>query len=393
MTPAAPPVAACPSIRQLAPFAGYYFFYFAFVGVLSPYWGLYLQSLDFSPWQISVLTALSMAARVAAPASCGWLADRRGERRGLIRGLSLLAMLAFAGTLFTHDFWLLFGVLSCAFFFWAGTLPLVEASTLDLTAATPGRYSRVRLWGSIGFVVLTLAVGGWLKVASLASLPAILCATLLAAFLCALTLPLAPIHRVSPALPTAPAAVSRGAVGVIFAVSFLMLAAHGPYYTFYSIGLRQHGYSADAIGGMWAVGVLCEVAVFWAMPSLARRVSLPQLLRFSLLMAVLRFGLMAAFPQALGVMVFAQTLHAFTFATFHTASVGLVHRYFPAHLQSRGQGLYIVFSYGAGGTVGSLLAGTVWAQGGMAAVFWPAAGAAAVAWLLAWWGIAPLARQ
>lgn len=74
MTPAAPPVAACPSIRQLAPFAGYYFFYFAFVGVLSPYWGLYLQSLDFSPWQISVLTALSMAARVAAPpAAVGWL--------------------------------------------------------------------------------------------------------------------------------------------------------------------------------------------------------------------------------------------------------------------------------------------------------------------------------
>ena len=99
MTPAAPPVAACPSIRQLAPFAGYYFFYFAFVGVLSPYWGLYLQSLDFSPWQISVLTALSMAARVAAPASCGWLADRRGERRGLIRGLSLLAMLACGITL------------------------------------------------------------------------------------------------------------------------------------------------------------------------------------------------------------------------------------------------------------------------------------------------------
>lgn len=68
-----------PAARQLWPFAGFYFCYFSFVGVTSPYWGLYLASLGLTPWAIAVLASMPSLARVTAPGFWGWLADRHGH--------------------------------------------------------------------------------------------------------------------------------------------------------------------------------------------------------------------------------------------------------------------------------------------------------------------------
>jgi len=60
--------------------SGYYFFYFAFVGAMSPYWGPYLKSLGFDAVEIGVLMSLLAVMRIFAPNIWGWMADRSGKR-------------------------------------------------------------------------------------------------------------------------------------------------------------------------------------------------------------------------------------------------------------------------------------------------------------------------
>ncbi|HAO26324.1 MAG TPA: MFS transporter, partial [Methylophaga sp.] len=54
--------------------SGFYLFYFATLGILVPYWGLYLQWEGFSARQIGELTAILLATRIIAPNVWGWIA-------------------------------------------------------------------------------------------------------------------------------------------------------------------------------------------------------------------------------------------------------------------------------------------------------------------------------
>ena len=107
-------------MASLHPFALFYFFYFAYSGLFGPFWSLYLQSLAFSPWDISVLVALSTLARIAAPGFWGWLADRLGRRRGIVVATSFAAGGAFLVLcLAPKTFVWVFACLAFAHFFWA----------------------------------------------------------------------------------------------------------------------------------------------------------------------------------------------------------------------------------------------------------------------------------
>jgi PPP family 3-phenylpropionic acid transporter len=83
----------------------------------------------------------------------------------------------------------------------------------------------------------------------------------------------------------------------------------------------------------------------------------------------------------------AQTLHAFTFGTYHAAAVALIHQHFRGRHQARGQALYTSLSFGVGGTIGGLASGLTWDTLGPAWTFTLAAGSAALAWAVyAAWG-------
>ena len=142
--------------------SGYYFFYFAFIGAFSPYFGLYLQSLRFSAWDIGLLMSQMQLMRVFGPNLWGWLADRKGHRLTIVRLASLLALVGF-----TAFFWLdrlapMLAAMAVLAFFWSAALPLVEALTFDHLREEGARYSRVRLWGSVGFIVAVLGAGALL---------------------------------------------------------------------------------------------------------------------------------------------------------------------------------------------------------------------------------------
>jgi len=343
--------------------SGFYFFYFATLGALIPYWTLYLKSIGLTAVDIGHLMALLMLSRIIAPNVWAWIADHHHQRMQVVRLASFLTVLLFSGVFFGTQFWWLAAVMLLFSFFWNASLPLIEVTTMNHSGARAGQYGRVRLWGSIGFIVSVLALGPvvdawgpwWV-------LPTLL-ALMLGIWLFSLLLPEAEIA------PTAHPGrflknFLRGEVVAFLLACFLMQASHGPYYTFYSIYLESHGYSKTLIGSLWAFAVLCEIGVFLIAQRLFKRVSLRNILLISCFMATLRWLLIGYFPGSLPVLVFAQVLHAASFGIFHAAAIQLVYRFFTGRHQFRGQALYGSLGIGLGGAVGSLYSGYLWASAG-----------------------------
>ncbi|MDR2837652.1 MAG: MFS transporter [Azonexus sp.] len=367
--------------------SGYYFFYFAFIGAFSPYFGLYLESLHFSAWDIGLLMSQMQLMRLFGPNLWGWLADRYGQRARIIR---LSGVVAIAG--FSAFFWLdrLPGMLlamAVMAFFWSAALPLVETLTFDHLGAAKSRYSRIRVWGSIGFIVAVMGTGALLDRMALPGLLWVCSGILLGILGWAIALPETPGR-----LPTASEATTpplwpilrQPRVAALMAACFAMSVAHGPFYVFYSIHLAANGYSKTEVGLLWSIGVLAEIAVFLGMSRLARRFSLRLILLACFVAAAVRFVLMGWGVASVGLMVFVQLLHGLTFGACHASSIAAVHAWFPGRAQGRGQALYSSFTFGAGGLLGALIGGKTWDSWGAGWTFSLAALFGLLGLLLVW---------
>lgn len=365
--------------------SGFYLFYFATLGALIPYWGLYLQSIGFSAVQIGNLMALLVLSRVVAPNVWGWLADHGGQRLHLVRVAALLAALSYGGVFFGTSFAWLALVMSVFTFFWHASLPQLEALTISHLG---DRYGRVRLWGSIGFIVAVLSLGPVLD--SLGTrwlLPTIL-ALLIGILLFTLLLPEVAHRELPPATAPFRKALLRPEVLAFLAVCFLMQASHGPYYTFYSIYLNGIGYSKSVIGVLWAFAVLCEIGVFIWVAHLLRRFGLSQWFLASFVLAATRWLAIGFGAEHFWLLLAAQVLHAASFGIYHAMAIQLVHRFFTGRHQIRGQALFGSVS-GAGGAFGSVYSGFTWQASGAAASFGIAAAIAAMAFVISYRWIRP----
>jgi MFS family permease len=149
--------------------AVWYFWYFAFIGAFLPYFALYLQSIGMSAGRIAVLMSLGQFMRLVAPLLWSWLADSGGRRVRIVVASTAAALASFSVVFLTEDFVGLLLGMAVLHFFWSASLPLVEALTLGHLAANPERYGRVRLWGSIGFIVTVMGVGLLLDLAPIRS--------------------------------------------------------------------------------------------------------------------------------------------------------------------------------------------------------------------------------
>lgn len=342
--------------------SGFYLFYFATLGALLPYWGLYLQSLGFTPQKIGELMALLMATRIVAPNIWGYIADHSGRRMIIVRIASLLAALVFSIVYLNHSYWTLAGVMVTFSFFWNGTLAQVEVTTLTHLGKKTHHYSRVRLWGSVGFILSAALLGSLLDRTGMNLLPTVILILMTGIWLMSLVVPESNLHRHYSNHGPLWRVLQKPEVLTFFAAAFLMQASHGPYYTFYTIYLEGYGYSRGLIGSLWALGVMAEVGLFLAMHRLLPTLGVRWMLLGSLLLASFRWLLVGLFPSHLPLMVLAQLLHAATFGAFHAAAIDWVHRHFTGAHQGRGQALYSSLGFGAGGAFGSFYSGHLWAM-------------------------------
>lgn len=365
--------------------SGFYFCYFALLGGLFPYWSLYLDARGLAPAQIGTVLAVPLVTKILAPNLWSWLADVSGWRLGIIRLGVALALLCFTAIFFVDSLAGLALVLVGYSFFWNAVLAQHEVITLGFLGARPERYSAIRLWGSVGFIAAVAGAGALFEAAGIAWFPVV--GTLLLAMILASSLlipkPLAvaAVRRRESLL----AVVRQRAMLSFLGAGLLLQAAHGAYYSFFSLYLQDLGYGRTAIGLLWSVGVVAEVLMFAVMHRVLLRFGVRALLLASLGLAALRWWLIGHCSETLVLLVLAQTLHAFTFGTYHAAGVETVRRLFADAGQAGGQALYGAVSFGLGGALGSWLAGQLW-RFGAARVFDVAALLCLLALVLGWYG-------
>ena len=151
--------------------SAFYFFYFATIGALFPYWGLYLQTRGYDTLAIGQLLAILAGTKIIAPYVWGWIADHSGRRLLLIRIASLFTAVSFV-SMYWADSLLQMAMMMLLFsFFWNASLPQFEVTTLTFLGLDNHRYSSIRLWGSIGFIIAVVAIGKLLDVFGAATLP------------------------------------------------------------------------------------------------------------------------------------------------------------------------------------------------------------------------------
>ena len=364
--------------------SGFYFFFYASLGAIVPYFGLYLESLHFSPTQIGSLMAMIMATRIISPNIWGWLADRTGNRMRIVRIGSLLALVAFSGVMFGNTFMWLSAVMLVFSFFWNAALPQFEATTLSHLGDNAHRYSSIRLWGSIGFIAAVAGLGPLFDHYGVQLMPSVVLYIMAGIWVMSMIAPEGPpVPQVADHQPLAQV-LAKPDVKALLIICLLAQASHGPYYTFYSIYLADHGYSQGTIGQLWALGVIAEVGVFLYLHRIVPKIGLRPLLLFSLFCGILRWLLIGTFADYLPLLLVAQLLHAATFGIYHAVAIQLIHRNFTGKNQGRGQALYSSISFGAGGAIGSLYSGYIWSSAGSTVTFYVAAGISAVAFIMGW---------
>lgn len=371
--------------------AGFYFFRFGALGALMPYFSLYLKDAGFTAVQIGTVFSVLLGTKVVAPHVWGWAADHYGHRLALIRLATAAAAVLFAFIPFVNTFLALALLIGGYGFFSNAALPQFEAVTFSHLGGDDHHYGRIRLWGSVGFIVSVLALGGLLEITSSHVIP-VWIITALACLLVASFL-----------VPDAHARLGSGydhghttgfwqvlrqpAVIALLTVCFLSRLAHGPYMAFFSIYMEHYGYSRSLIGVLWAIGVIAEVALFAYLPRLVARFGLRRLMLAAMTLTTLRWAVLAAFPGLLFVVLPAQVLHMATFGLYHGVAINLINRLFRGSLQGRGQAVYSSLSFGAGGAIGALASGYIWAAFAPQTLFWIASATAAVGLLVAWIGV------
>lgn len=348
--------------------SGFYFFYFASLGVLIPYWSLYLKSLGFNSLTIGGLVAILPATKLVAPYIWGWLADHTRRSMFIIRIACLFALLSFSLVFINQELWWLTLVMILFSFFWNATLPQFEAMTLNHLGNDTHRYSMVRLWGSLGFIVIAVLIGNLLESYDADIIPVVV---LISFVVIALSSFMVPEKLNIPHEDHSPIwhVIKQPRVMAFLVVCFLMLCSHGPYYTFYTIYLEEQGYSSQMIGVLWAVGVIAEVVVFLLMHRLLPAFGARKLLLLTLFLTTFRWLIIGFFVDDLSMLFLAQLIHAFSFGVFHSVGISLVHDYFTGSHQGRGQALYASVSFGGGVAVGSLVSGLLWDQWGASTLF------------------------
>jgi MFS transporter, PPP family, 3-phenylpropionic acid transporter len=269
--------------------------------------------------------------------------------------------------------------------FWHALLSQFEVVALVHLLPYKGDYSRVRLWGSVGFVAAVLGLGPILDAAGILPLPW-LCAVLFAAMAwSAWLVPEGPAPTAAhvDAVPVVEV-LKRPAVQALLLACLLSQLSFAPYYNFFTLFLERHEYSRGTAGFLWALGVLAEIGLFLVMGRLITAFGARRLMLVVLVATAVRWALMPLVVDSLPLLVLLQLSHALTFGAYHSLAVYYIQQYFPGSMQGRGQAFYNAAAYGVGGAIGSLGSGYLWQHVSPEAVFYAAAAAAFLGWWVAW---------
>ncbi|MFA3007522.1 MFS transporter [Acinetobacter pittii] len=342
--------------------SGFYFFYYSIVGTFMPYWNLYLQDQGFNYQEIGVLSSIAIVTRFFAPLVWGWIADKSGRRMLLVRIATWMESCIWLAIFIVPNTFQSVALLMLIFsFFQNAILAQFEGVTLFWLGDQKAKlYGKIRKWGSVGFIVGVFTIGAILEIVHISMLPILLLIIASLAFIWSFTIrepDSAPTSQkyLVPLLPV----LKRPTVAAFFAIEFILLFSHAPFYSFYSNFLKSLNFSTTEIGFLWAMGVFAEIFMFSIASKIFQRFSWRSLVIVCLLVTSIRWMLVAVFSHYFIGQLFAQCLHAFSFGLFHLIAMRVIFQNFSAGQQGRGQALYSTM-WGLGVAFGSVLAGHFW---------------------------------
>jgi len=349
---AALPLSASPNVAVLV--SSFYFFYFALIGVHIIFVPKILSEVGYNPLDIGIIFASAPLVRFAIPFL--FLRGFRLDQKTFFAALALMGLSAigFYGAL--EYFWpllivnILFGIGISLI------LPYIEVIALEQIGRE--RYGRIRMFGSLGFIAVSLVLVEFLTTpyVGISFLISMALTTLLFGALIALRQ-----HGV--------ASNECGAADNLcfFSIQdhiplwigfFLMQVSFGPFYNFFTIYTTDHGISLNTTVWLWSFGVIAEIVMFYFQGPLLRG-NLLRLLQITAFITALRWLIVAFFPDSTPLLFASQSLHAFSFALFHTAAIAMLFELYSAR-RRLSQQFFFGISYGLGGFVGAIGAGVLY---------------------------------
>ncbi|GAB3037226.1 MFS transporter [Bowmanella dokdonensis] len=341
-----------------------YLLYFGQLGVLIPYLAMFLDGRGLNSVEIGQLLALITLTRILGPNLWANLADRTGKCLRILQLGCLLATLSFVLIFIADTFWSLTLCFGLVLMFWTAIMPQMEVITLNSVAGDSHRYSQIRLWGSLGFILLTILAGrliDWFGTEVLI----LICAAVLIGLLL-VSLRLSEPQSLPDDTPHTGTIwrriVTPVFLGFILAMCLLQVG-FGPYNSFFTLYMKDLGYSGLQTGLLLSLGVVAEILIFLKAGRLIQRFGIKHILLFSLVLTLIRWLLLAYLAFYPGILILSQCIHAASFGLTHAAAIQFIHRFFGRRFQSRGQALYVSLAGGLGGALGNFAAGLLWQQG------------------------------
>jgi PPP family 3-phenylpropionic acid transporter len=361
--------------------AAYYFTFFGALGCFMPYFALWLTGHGLSPAAATRLQALMPLMSLLAPPLSGLLADARRARQWLLRVSSLGCALSFAGFFVARRPWEL-GVTTALYALCrAPIIPLTDSAALDWVRHHGGSYGRLRLWGSLGFLIAVVGGGALMQALGVGVM---MRACLLMLVVCAQVawrLPPPPSSEARPGALAALAAMLRDrGMKLLLAAGLLAQVATAAYDSCFSLHLQRLGFGGRFIGVAWATGVAAEIVLLAVAHRVLERVGAARLLGLALATAAARWLTLSRVRSGAAILLL-QPLHGVTFGFFWVAAVTLVRQRGQA-APSAAQGL-LAASMALGSLAGMTLAGRLLEEGGGRALYGSAAGFSALATLCA----------
>jgi PPP family 3-phenylpropionic acid transporter len=343
------------------------FFYaaiFAVVGVQLPFWPVWMAGRGLEPGEIGTVIAASLWVKVAANPLAGLAADRGLGRRRLIVLLASATLVAWACFVPARGFVALLVTTVLASAVWSPILPLGENLAIATAYALKLDYGKLRLWGSLSFIVAALGAGRLVAATSSeAALALVLGLGALMLLACFLLPGAAEKGRQRPPSGAWRQLLQDPRFLLFLGTATCAQASHSVYYGFASLHWTGLGYSPDLVAALWAEGVVAEILLFWASGPLVARLGPVGLLALGCGAAALRW-MGTAFAESLQMLVLLQSLHAFTFGAAHLGAMHFIQREVPASLSATAQAIYAAFVVGIGFGLTTIGSGSLYSRVG-----------------------------
>jgi len=344
-----------------------YFLYFGAMGIFLPYFNLYCYQLGFTGFQIGLLSTLRSVTLVIFPLFWGALADHFHIRKPLYILFNIVSSFIWSFFLFTTNFWPMFIITFFYGIFSAPIISFLATFTMEILGVRKNQYGSIRVWGSISFIIIVVVLGKLIDIYTIGIILAFILVMSVFQAIISCRIPNSS-SGIQKSQPSNIRGLFTGRVVIFLVCGFLMLLSHGTYYGFYSIHLKNLGYSNSFIGVSWALASIAEIVAMLKSDWIFNRFRIEKVLVFSFMIASARWLLLFFTTDAIAIL-FTQLLHAITYGTFHMASILYIDQLSPDRSKTTGQAANNAVSYGLGLMVGFFISGYLYEQLGTAYLF------------------------